>query len=337
MFDGSQVRARHILLTPPSGDPRAVEQAKADLLKYKQEIEQNVAKEIAKLPATADALAREQARTKLLEDEFGKVAREKSACPSKQQGGDVDFFPRGGSMVEAFAATAFGLKPHEMSGVVQTQFGVHLILATDRRPGRDEVRGRAGGRQGGLLRPPPRAARQSTPAGREDHHQPAAEAVIVSVSNTSPQRQQGRPLLALRARVARRTHPMRTVLLLICSNAFMTLAWYGHLRFKNSAVVVVILVSWLIALPEYAFQVPANRIGYFEDKFTPSQLKIIQEVISIATFVVLSYFYLSEVPTWRTALAFLLILAAVVLVVYRPDKQPPPAEHAVAAVTAPPH
>jgi uncharacterized protein len=129
---------------------------------------------------------------------------------------------------------------------------------------------------------------------------------------------------------------VRTVLLLICSNAFMTLAWYGHLRFKNSPILTVIFVSWLIALPEYAFQVPANRIGYFEDKFTPSQLKIIQEVISVATFVVLSYFYLSEVPTWRTGLAFLLIIGAVVLVVYRPDKQVAPAEHASAPVTVPP-
>lgn len=137
MFDGTMVRARHILLTPPSNDAKAVAQAKADLLKYKQQIEQAVAAGMAKLPPTADALAREQTRTKLLEEEFGKLAREKSACPSKQQGGDVDFFPRGGSMVEAFAAAAFALKPHEMSGVVQTQFGVHLILTTDRRPGKE--------------------------------------------------------------------------------------------------------------------------------------------------------------------------------------------------------
>lgn len=128
---------------------------------------------------------------------------------------------------------------------------------------------------------------------------------------------------------------MRTVLLLICSNAFMTLAWYGHLRFKNSPMLLVIFVSWLIALPEYAFQVPANRIGFFQEKFTPSQLKIIQEVISIATFVVLSYFMLKEVPTWRTGIAFLLIIGAVVLVVYRPDAPQTPPEAESSQVTAP--
>src|SRR5205823_720926 len=122
---------------PQSNDAKACEQAKADLLKYKQEIEKKAADGLAKLPAAADPLAREQARTKLLEEAFGEVARAKSACPSKEQGGDVDFFPRGGSMVESFAAAAFALKTYEMSGVVQTQFGYHLILATDRRPGKE--------------------------------------------------------------------------------------------------------------------------------------------------------------------------------------------------------
>src|SRR5262249_3095515 len=65
MLDGTMVRARHILLSPPSGDPKACEQAKADLLSFKQEIEKEVAGAMAKLPATADALAREQARTQL--------------------------------------------------------------------------------------------------------------------------------------------------------------------------------------------------------------------------------------------------------------------------------
>lgn len=137
LFDGTMVRARHILLTPPSNDAKACEQAKADLVKHKQDVEKKVAEGMTKLPATADPLAREQARTKLLEEAFSDVAREKSACPSKQQGGDVDWFPRGGGMVEPFAAAAFALKPHQMSDVVQTQFGYHLILATDRRPGKE--------------------------------------------------------------------------------------------------------------------------------------------------------------------------------------------------------
>ena len=104
---------------------------------------------------------------------------------------------------------------------------------------------------------------------------------------------------------------MRTVLLLIVSNAFMTVAWYGHLRFRDYPLWSVILVSWLIALPEYAFQVPANRLGY--GQFSATQLKIIQEAISVTAFVVFGYVYLKEVPSWRTGAAFLLILAAVAL------------------------
>jgi len=104
---------------------------------------------------------------------------------------------------------------------------------------------------------------------------------------------------------------MWTVLLLIGSNVFMTIAWYGHLRFKGFPLWSVILVSWLIALPEYALQVPANRIGY--GQFSATQLKIIQEVISVSTFVIFGYFYLNETLTWKTATAFLFILAAVAL------------------------
>src|SRR5918992_4447200 len=104
---------------------------------------------------------------------------------------------------------------------------------------------------------------------------------------------------------------MWTVLLLIGSNVFMTVAWYGHLRFKGFPLWSVILVSWLIALPEYALQVPANRLGY--GQFSATQLKIIQEVISVTAFVVFGYVYLNEALTWKTATAFLLILAAVAL------------------------
>ncbi|MCE9531433.1 MAG: DMT family protein [Planctomycetes bacterium] len=114
---------------------------------------------------------------------------------------------------------------------------------------------------------------------------------------------------------------MRTVFLLILSNAFMTMAWYGHLKYRNSPLLLAILASWLIALPEYALQVPANRYGYIQ--FTATQLKIIQEVISVSVFVVFIYFYLGETPTWRTGLAFLLIFGAVALVVLdRTEKEP---------------
>src|SRR5262245_16001382 len=104
---------------------------------------------------------------------------------------------------------------------------------------------------------------------------------------------------------------MWTVLLLVGSNAFMTVAWYGHLRYKGVPLWSVILVSWLIALPEYILQVPANRIGY--GQFSATQLKIIQEVISVSTFVIFGYFYLNETLTWKSATAFLFILAAVAL------------------------
>jgi uncharacterized protein (DUF486 family) len=103
-----------------------------------------------------------------------------------------------------------------------------------------------------------------------------------------------------------------TVGLLVLSNTFMTLAWYGHLKFRVAWLPVVVLVSWLIALPEYALQVPANRIG--AGSYSATQLKIIQEAVSITVFTVFAYFYFREVPSWRTALAFLLIFAAVVLV-----------------------
>ena len=105
---------------------------------------------------------------------------------------------------------------------------------------------------------------------------------------------------------------LTVILLLVASNTFMTIAWYGHLKYKQVALFTTIAVCWLIALPEYALQVPANRIGY--GHYTATQLKVMQEVISLAVFAVFAFFYLKEVPTWRTAAAFLLIVAAVALI-----------------------
>jgi len=102
---------------------------------------------------------------------------------------------------------------------------------------------------------------------------------------------------------------MRTVLLLICSNIFMTFAWYGHLKHRNAPLIVAILVSWLIAFGEYCLQVPANRIVYGE--FTGYQLKLIQEVITLVVFVVFAYLYLGEPLHWNYAAAFLCLLGAV--------------------------
>src|ERR1700739_2743266 len=103
---------------------------------------------------------------------------------------------------------------------------------------------------------------------------------------------------------------MKTVLLLICSNVFMTIAWYGHLKYKKAPLIPVIVVSWLIAFAEYCFQVPANRIGYGE--FTAYQLKIIQEIVTLMVFAIFAYVYLGETPRWNYVLSFACIVGAVV-------------------------
>jgi len=108
---------------------------------------------------------------------------------------------------------------------------------------------------------------------------------------------------------------LKTILLLIGSNTFMTVAWYGHLKFKSTPLLLVILVSWLIALPEYALQVPANRIGH-TGGFSAPQLKLLQEVISISVFVIFSAWYLGELPRWNEWVAFLFVLGAVVMMMY---------------------
>ncbi len=101
---------------------------------------------------------------------------------------------------------------------------------------------------------------------------------------------------------------MKTIILLAISNVFMTFAWYGHLKFKNTVLWKVILVSWSIAFFEYCFQVPANRIGHLQ--FTAAQLKTIQEVITLVVFSVFSVVYLREDLRWNTVVGFLLIIAA---------------------------
>jgi uncharacterized protein (DUF486 family) len=92
----------------------------------------------------------------------------------------------------------------------------------------------------------------------------------------------------------------------------MTFAWYGHLKYKNVALWLAILVSWGIAFFEYCFQVPANRIGSYE--FSTAQLKTIQEVITLVVFCFFSIFYLREELKWNYIVGFLMMVGAVFFV-----------------------
>jgi hypothetical protein len=107
LFDGSQVRARHILVTVPAGNAQAADQAKAKLLALKKQVEDRTAQEVAKVPADADNLTREKARLKALEDAFADAAGKESGCESKKQGGDLGYFTRAGRITEAFTRVAF--------------------------------------------------------------------------------------------------------------------------------------------------------------------------------------------------------------------------------------
>src|SRR5213075_2313708 len=99
------------------------------------------------------------------------------------------------------------------------------------------------------------------------------------------------------------------ILLLLCSNLFMTVAWYGHLRFKGKSLWIVILVSWGIAFFEYCLQVSANRWG--NAFYLATQLKIIQEIITLVVFYAFATLYLSERLRWNHFAAFVYIVAAV--------------------------
>ena len=144
VFDGTMVRARHILMTPGTDEAKQKDAAQK-LRGIKQVVEQEAAKAVAALPPTADAQAKEQAKAAKSDELFAAYAKEYSSCPSKKEGGDLNFFPRAGAMVEPFAKAAFAMKPYEMSDVVATEFGYHLIMVTARRQGApkkfDEVKG----------------------------------------------------------------------------------------------------------------------------------------------------------------------------------------------------
>jgi uncharacterized protein len=100
-----------------------------------------------------------------------------------------------------------------------------------------------------------------------------------------------------------------TVVLLTFSNLFMTIAWYGHLKNTKTPLVLAILASWGIALLEYCFQVPANRISY--GVLTLTQLKIVQEIITLVVFTIFAFVVFGQVPKWNYAVSYLFIIGAV--------------------------
>ncbi len=111
-----------------------------------------------------------------------------------------------------------------------------------------------------------------------------------------------------------------TILLLVLSNVFMTFAWYGHLQFKKwgllqqAGLVIIILVSWGLALFEYIFQVPANKLGYRENggPFSLFELKTIQEVVSLVVFTLITiYIFKAEKLAWNHLVGFFLLVLAV--------------------------
>ena len=119
---------------------------------------------------------------------------------------------------------------------------------------------------------------------------------------------------------------LQTVGLLVCSNLFMTLAWYGHLKMQDAGVtkswplIAVIVLSWGIAFLEYCFQVPANRIGFMGNggPFTLMQLKIIQEVITLIVFTIYTTLsFRGETLHWNHLAAFVCMILAVIFVFYK--------------------
>lgn len=102
---------------------------------------------------------------------------------------------------------------------------------------------------------------------------------------------------------------MKTIILLTISNVFMNLAWYGHLKFKDQSLWIVILASWGIALFEYIFQVPANRIGSTE--WTVPQLKILQECITLVVFTIVAFALFRSPLKWNYIASYFCIIGAV--------------------------
>ncbi len=118
----------------------------------------------------------------------------------------------------------------------------------------------------------------------------------------SGQRAGSRPPVAHHFHCSQMSPKLLPIVLLLASNVFMTFAWYGHLKFGGKPLYLVILVSWLIALAEYCFAVPANRIGH--NVYSAAELKTMQEVITLTVFSVFSVFYLGERLTYNHLAGF---------------------------------
>jgi peptidyl-prolyl cis-trans isomerase C len=136
-FDGTQVRARHVLLSPSTADAKATEAAVAKLRQIKKEVEEAGNSAVAKLPTNADAFTKKKTYNDAVDAAFADAARKNSACGSREAGGDVLWFSRVHDMVEPFSKAAFTLEPFQMSEPVKSPVGYHLILATDRRAGHE--------------------------------------------------------------------------------------------------------------------------------------------------------------------------------------------------------
>ena len=104
-------------------------------------------------------------------------------------------------------------------------------------------------------------------------------------------------------------HDVKTIIFLTISNTFMNLAWYGHLKFKDQPLWIMILASWGLAFFEYLFQVPANRIG--SNEWSDPQLKVLQECITLVVFTIVAFFLFHSAIRWNIAVAYLLIVGAV--------------------------
>jgi peptidyl-prolyl cis-trans isomerase C len=156
IFDGSMVRARHILITPDGTDDAAKAAALKKIQAIKTTVDSAVATAAAKVSPVTAPLDREKQLNAAAVDAFGAAAREHSSCPTKRDGGDLGEFPRMGMMVEPFAKAAFALKPYSVSDPVQTQYGYHLILVTGKKPGEavafEKVKGAVGEVYGARLR-----------------------------------------------------------------------------------------------------------------------------------------------------------------------------------------